>query len=406
MNLTARAVRRIAATAALAGAAGLIPASALTPASALIQAPALTPAPALAAPSGLAGPSASPGRAGPVNAVPARFRANSLSWPSSSQGRVLGTAPCGQRTCSDVIGTSDRGRTWRRLGTVKALITGQHPGVTEVRFATPGVGWAFGPRLFRTGDAGRSWAAVPIPGRGKQILDLAAGPGGAYAVVSPCPPEAGPCRERPSLWRASTRARAPWTPIPLALPASTFADVAVSGSTVYVSAQGGPRVEGRLYASTDGRHFSARTSPCSAARDLTLVQVVPASATEVAFLCDGNAGFGRAVKTVFRSADTGRTDTFAGRTGLRGIAAELAVSPSGNLAVAARSDGSFLYINDGHRKAWTRVIGRGDGGAGWNDLTYVTRSQAWVVYGPAAGAGIGQVYVTRDGGRHWTAARM
>ncbi len=391
MNLTARAVRRVVAAAALACAAGLTPAS------------------ALAAPGGLAGPpasSASPGRAGPVNAVPAGFRANSLSWPSSSQGRVLGAAPCGHGTCSDVIGTSDGGSTWRLLGTVGAAITGQHQGVTEIRFATPEAGWAFGPRLFRTGDAGRSWAAVTIPGRGKQILDLAAGPAGAYAVVSSCPPDASPCRERPSLWRAGTRARAPWTRIPLGLPASTFADVAVSGSTVYVTAQGGARVEGKLYASTDGRHFSARTSPCSAARDLTLVQVVPTSATEVAFLCDGNAGFSRAVKTVFRSADTGQTDTFAGRTGLRGIAAELAVSPSGNLAVAACSDGSFLYINDGHRKAWTRVIGRGDGGAGWNDLTYVTRSAAWVVYGPAAGGGIGQVYVTRDGGRHWTAARM
>jgi hypothetical protein len=51
------------------------------------------------------------------------------------------------------------------------------------------------------------------------------------------------------------------------------------------------------------------------------------------------------------------------------------------------------------------VIGRGDGGAGWNDLTYVTRSRAWVVYAPAAGTpGTGRVYVTRDAGRHWTAA--
>ena len=46
-------------------------------------------------------------------------------------------------------------------------------------------------------------------------------------------------------------------------------------------------------------------------------------------------------------------DTFAGRTGLLGIAAELAASPSGNLAVASCSDGSFLYINDGHGEAWT-----------------------------------------------------
>jgi photosystem II stability/assembly factor-like uncharacterized protein len=398
MNLTARAVRRVAAVAAVAGAA------------------ALTPAVVLAAPGGRAAPPGGPGRTAPpgvsghadaVSAVPAGFRANSLSWPSASQGRVLGTAPCGQGTCSDVIGTRDGGGTWRLLGTVRAPISEQHPGITEIRFSTPEVGWAFGPRLFRTGDAGRSWAAVTIPGRGKQVLDLAAGPAGAYAVVSPCRRGASPCRGQLSLWRASKQARASWTRIPLDLPASPFADVAVSGATVYVTAEGGANVEGRLYASTDGRHFSPRPSPCDAAWDLTLVQVVPTSATDVAFLCDGDAGFSRAVKTVYRSADTGRTDTFAGRTGLRGIAAELAVSPSGNLAVAAWSNGSFLYINDGHHRAWTRVIGRGDGGAGWNDLTYVTRSQAWVVYAPAAGTpGTGRVYVTRDAGRHWTAARM
>lgn len=395
MNLTARAVRCAVAVTAVAGVL------------------ALTPASALAVPGGRAASPGGPGRPGAVSAVsavravPAGFRANSLSWPSASRGRVLGTAPCGQGTCSDVIGTSNGGRTWRLLGTVRAPISVQHPGVTEIRFSTARVGWAFGPRLFRTGDAGRSWTAVTIPGRGRQVLDLAAGPAGAYAVVSPCRWDAGRCRERLSLWRTSTRTRAHWTRIPLDLPASTFADVAVSGTTVYVAAQGGARVGGRLYASTDGRHFSARPSPCSAAQDLTLVQVVPTSATDVAFLCEGNAGFSKAVKTVYRSADTGRTDIFAGRTGLRGIAAELAVSPTGDLAVAACSDGSFLYINDGHQRAWTMVIGRGDGGACWNDPTYVTRSQAWVVYGPAAGAaGAGRVYVTRDAGRHWTAAGL
>ena len=388
MNLSARAVWRAVVAAAVASAL------------------ALTPASVLAAPGGRAAPPGVVDRGYAVSTVPAGFRANSLSWTSPSRGRVLGTAPCGRRTCSDVIGTSNGGRTWRLFGKVSAPISVQHPGVTEIRFSTPEVGWAFGPRLFRTGDSGRSWAAVTIPGRGQQILDLAASPSGAYAVVSPCGWSAARCRERLSLWRTGPGARAPWTRIPLDLPVGTFADVAVFGTTVYVTA-GGAKVEGKLYASTDGRHFSPRPSPCDSALDLTLIQVVPTSATHVAFLCDGNAGFSRAVKTVYRSANTGRTDTFAGRTGLRGIAAELAASPSGNLAVAAFSDGSFLYINDGRQKAWTMVIGRGDGGAGWNDLTYVTRSQAWVVYAPAATApGTGRVYVTRDAGRHWTAARM
>src|SRR5580704_18129373 len=177
MNLTARAVRRVVAMTAVVGAVALIPAA------------------ALAAAGGRAAPSGSSGRAGAVSAVPAGFRATSLSWPSASRGRVLGTAPCGRGTCSDVIGTSDGGTTWRLLGTVRAPISVQHPGISEIRFSTSEVGWTFGPRLFRTGDAGRSWAALTIPGRGQQVLDLAASRAGAYAVVSPCRRGANPCRK-------------------------------------------------------------------------------------------------------------------------------------------------------------------------------------------------------------------
>jgi hypothetical protein len=105
--------------------------------------------------------------------------------------------------------------------------------------------------------------------------------------------------------------------------------------------------------------------------------------------------------------NTGRTDTFAGTLGVHGIEAQLAVSRSGNLAVASWSDGSFMYINDTHKTNWTMVIGSGDGGAGWNDITYVTKTEAWVVYGPAdMPAAYGQLYVTRDAGRHWALAKV
>src|SRR5260370_17342543 len=87
--------------------------------------------------------------------------------------------------------------------------------------------------------------------------------------------------------------------------------------------------------------------------------------------------------------------------GLFGMQAELAASASGNLAVASSSDGSFIYINDTHKTAWTMVEGIGDGGAGWSDISYVTTTRAWVVYGPADFSNIGQLWVTRDAGPHW-----
>jgi photosystem II stability/assembly factor-like uncharacterized protein len=379
MRLTARAVRTTAAI-AVTCAAALVPAAAL----------------------------AAPGN--PATPVPPVFRANSVTFLTAQRGWVLGAVPCGKSTCADLAGTTDGGTTWSQTGQLKepiAIIGKGVPGVTEVRFATPGTGWAFGPLLLRTSNGGKSWARQAIPGGGKQILSLASSASQTYAVVSDCAWGGGLCAQPLSFWRIATKPGSTWTRVPLNLPVNVSADVAVRGTTVYVVDEqlehGKPD---KLYASTDGVHFAARAAPCSHAKDLALLQAVPMSATRVALLCDGNPGFSKAVKTVYVSADTGKTDTFAGAMGLFGIQAELAASPSGNLAVASSSDGSFMYINDSHKRAWTRVIGSGDGGAGWNDITYVTNTRAWVVYGPADFSDIGVLYVTRDAGHHWNPVKL
>jgi photosystem II stability/assembly factor-like uncharacterized protein len=363
---------------------------------------ALVPGAALAAPGG---------HTGPGTAVPASFKANSVTWVSAQRGWVLGTARCGKSTCSDVIGTSNGGRTWRLFGTVKAPLAimgkGTH-GVTTVRFATPTVGWIFGVGrfLFRTSDGGKTWVRVPVPGGATQVLDLAASATQTYAITSVCTLGKALCPKPLGFWRIATRGST-WTRVPLNLPKNFTAGVSVLGKTVYVVDQqlefGGPD---KLYASTDGVHFAPRPAPCDHAKDIALIQAVPMSATHVALLCDGDPGFSKAVKTVYTSANTGKTDTFAGQMGLFGIPAELAASPSGNLAVASWSNGSFIYINDTHKTAWSMVEGIGDGGAGWSDISYVTSTRAWVVYGPADFSNIGQLWVTRDGGHHWGPVKL
>jgi hypothetical protein len=380
MSLSARAVRVIAAVA-------------------LTCAATITPGPALA------------WSGGPGASVPAGFEANSVTWLSAQRGWVLGAAACGKNACAEVIGTTDAAKTWRLIGTVGAPIAefGGRPGITEIRFANPAVGWAFGPYLFSTSTGGKSWTRMPIPGGGKQVLALAAGPTQTYAVVTGCAWGAGICPRPLSFWRIPTGGRGGWTRIPLGLPPNDGADVAVFGATVYVLDEqvqfGRPDV---FDASTDGRHFTARPAPCNHAKDLALIQAVPMSATRVALFCVGNAGSpapGDATKSVYTSANTGTTDTYAGATGPAGTAAQLAASPSGNLAVAALSAGSFLYINDTHKQAWTMVKDLGVS-AGWNDITYVTNSQAWVVYRPADLRGTGQLWTTHDAGLHWSITKL
>ncbi|HEY2575274.1 MAG TPA: hypothetical protein VGI74_03095 [Streptosporangiaceae bacterium] len=124
------------------------------------------------------------------------------------------------------------------------------------------------------------------------------------------------------------------------------------------------------------------------------------SATDVALLCTGNPGISKAAKTVYRSVNTGKTDTSAGTTGPLGIEADPAAAPSGSLLVGAWANGSSMYLNDSHKTKWNTLLALGDGGAGFRDLTFVTSKIAWAIYGPVSAfpGDFGKLYVTHDGG--------
>jgi photosystem II stability/assembly factor-like uncharacterized protein len=344
--------------------------------------------------------------------VPTGFVAQSTSWISPSQGWVLGTEICGKVsncTTSQVIGTTNGGATWSEIGPLNAQIpkmgqagTGT---ITEISFASASIGWGFGPGLYHTANGGKTWQTETIPGGGKQVLDLAVTKTAAYMVVSPCAYATGICGSKPlTTWRTSL-ASTTWTKMPVTLHANVNADVSASGNAVYLVNQrlDGPNHPSQLYVSTNGgTSFRARHVPCGSQSEFNLVQAAAYSATGVGFLCDGDPGFGKAVKTVYLSENNGKTDSNAGTMGLYGIQAELAISPSRNLAVESWSIGSFIYINDNHGKKWYMIIGSGDGGAGFNDITYVSGREAWVVYGPADGfSGYGQIYKTANSGRKW-----
>lgn len=343
----------------------------------------------------------------PADTVPGDFRAQSMSWLNPKQAYVLGAATCSPKPCSDVIGTSDGGTTWSLLGTLPTgIATVGNPtplGVTEVRFATANVGWAFAPFLVQTTDGGATWTREAIPGNGKQIVSLATNSDGAYAVVSQCKWANGLCGKPMSFWHTTSDSGAAWTRISMNLPDAVQADVAAYDNTVYVldplAGDGGTDL---LYASTDGQTFSSRPIPCNNSNNVGLIQVVPTSTSNVSMLCDAPIGFGNAFKKAYRSHDTGTTDRSAGQLGMNGIQAQLAASPTGNLAVASYSDGSFIYTNDSHGKTWEMPVGWGDGGRGWNDIVYTGAKVAWVVYSPAGFfQGDGVIYVTRDAGATW-----
>jgi photosystem II stability/assembly factor-like uncharacterized protein len=340
-----------------------------------------------------------------TSALPASFKAAAMSWLSGSHGWLLGSAACGKNSCADVAATTDGGTAWGQAGQLPVPIsnvdTKADTGVSEIRFSSASVGWAFGPQLFRTGNSGRTWAALPVPGHGYQVLALAATADGIYAVVSPCKQYAASCKAKTlSLWRADSPTGQGWTQVAVHLAINDTASLASFAKTLYVV---DPGVPGTLEVSTDGQHFSARPSSCDTAEDVGLDQAAPTSATDVSVLCDGNPGISKATKAVNRSVNTGRTFTSAGTTPALGIDAELAASTSGRLLVAAWANGDWMYLNDTGKTRWSTPLALGDGGAGFGDLSFVTSKVAWVVYGPVSAfpAEFGKLYVTRNGGQNW-----
>lgn len=340
--------------------------------------------------------------------VPRDFLARSTTWLDKSAGFLLGTASCRDRTCTDALGTTDGGASWHVLGRIHAPIVvpnRKRPGVSEIRFGDADHGWAFSPLLHHTSDGGKTWTTEKIPGDQGQVLDLATDADGSWAVVSPCTwAHYGACSKQPlTLWRTTSPTGSKWTRVKAKLPYSFQADVSAFGSTVYVT---DPQLQAGasdvLLVSKDGKSFTPRTAPCDHAQDIELLQVVARSATDASLLCDGDPGFSKAVKIVYDTSDAGATFTSRGTTGPLGIQAQLAASPSGDLAVASWSDGSFIYVNDSGGQTWQMPVALGDGGLGWNDIVFVTNTRAYVVYSPAGGfQPKGQLWVTNDAGLTW-----
>jgi hypothetical protein len=281
--------------------------------------------------------------------------------------------------------------------------------VTEVRFADDQHGWAFDPALWRTDDGGRTWTKQGTPG-GRATLALAADSQAAYAVVSGCrfgqPPSN--CTHPTTLWRA-VPGQGSWSRVPMTLPETSQAILAVHGPVAYLvvqaallAARGGAAPD-VLEVTVDGRRWSARPDPCDPSQGETLTSIAPISDRSVALLCQGNIGFGNARKTVLRSNDTAKTTHPAGVMPDLGIITQLAAAPIGVLVAASYSIGSWIYRNAGGQ-AWTTSVDLGDGGMGWNDVSFTTNQVGYVVHGPASCCGDhgpGELWVTRDAGLTW-----
>lgn len=358
--------------------------------------------------------------------VPDGFRGASMSWLDTDSALALGTAPCSTDVahggssvatgCTDVVGTSNGGSSWSLVASVSAPLQG---GVDAVTDASSKVEWLYAPELWLSTDSGAKWKQQTIPGGGQQVISLVAGTDETYAMVSQCPPNpVGSCLTKAyTVWSTPTAKPGTWTKIathftPPAGLDNNNGGLAASGTTVYafasVESNEGGDVHNYLEArSSDTAPFATRPSPCPTGGENpeNLVQVVATSRTHIALLCTGQPSLGHSGKTIYTSKDLGKQDTSAGSPETGGTAGQLAASPSRKLAVTSASGASFIDINDSDAKRWDRVVTADDGGQGWNDIVYVSKSVGWVINAPSTDAypqAAGALWKTTDAGRKWS----
>jgi hypothetical protein len=155
-----------------------------------------------------------------------------LSWVSATEGWALAAQPCPTGTCARLAHTTDGGAHWQPLPSPPSQVQDGTSGcsklacVSGVRFASPTVGYLYGPALFMTTDGGRGWRRVAS----RPVEALQPSAGTVIRVVydhGGCP---GPCTRTV---RESTAGSAAWHTL-LRIPPSS----ALGGITAQVVRQG------------------------------------------------------------------------------------------------------------------------------------------------------------------------
>ena len=358
-----------------------------------------TPAPS-ASPSGSApaGPSGGP--------VPAGFRAYDLTWVSADDGWALGTAPCSSAPCTSIVRTTDGGRSWVGIPAPKAWLapadtcTQACDRISELRFATPLIGYAVGDNSFwSTTDGGGSWQRQAGFGYALEVV------GGSVLRVSAqaagCAPGCAFTLQRSTVGGTS------WQDVPLpGQPRSDGVRLSASGNTVvlasYANPAGGAEDETAvLFTSTDAGHswrMVGEPCPRSAAGEVDTVDAAVAGDGSVSVLCQPRG-------------QTGQEFTMTAPDGVnfhRGGALPAGQFPG---ALAATSASQLFVLRErlyrstdggGH---WTPVPNGpastgGSGGFLGFESTRVGRAVAGFGQDPAAAE---RIWTTTDGGANWRA---
>ncbi len=382
-----------------------------------------SPSPATSAQTGTSGPQAASSTPTPPQRapVPPNFAASSVTFVSTNTGWVIGQAGtpghCGPPKaydCTSVAATNDGGTTWHG---VPAPVTGAPDGgtgVSQIRSLDGVSAWAFGPQLYATHDGGRHWAVVPT--HGMRVIGLETVSHMVFAVWAQCASAgadfAADCTTF-SLY-SSPAGHDDWSPVPGATGmqatggAPGSAQLVLTGTTGYLMTPGGQLVGGPVTRPARWRTVTTLAGfpvplPCAPGAGETgghpLQAMLASTGPGLVLLCAGQASGNQQAKSLYYSADGGRSWSPAGTAPARGTAMSLSGTPTGPVLVATSGGIDFSTNAPGASGSLTWRTARGATAGGGYSFVGMTTS----LQGVAVPANVNQdaVWFTYDGGAHW-----
>jgi hypothetical protein len=352
--------------------------------------------------------------------VPHNFAASSVTFVSRSIGWVIGQAGtpghCGPPKayiCTSMAATSDAGLTWYGM---PAPVTGApngDTGVSQVRSLNGVDGWAYGPQLWATHDGSRMWQQIATDGM--RVTGLETVNRVAFAIWARCTGTgadfAAGCTSF-SLY-SSPAGQDDWTPMAgvTGLTASgsapASAQLVLTGIRGYLLAPGGQLFSGPV---TNRARWHPVSSPAGAPATLPCVPsaaetgghplraMLAATGRGLALLCAGQGSSDTQAKTLYYSADGGRTWNKVGPAPARGVAMSLSGSLGGPVMVAT-SDGIDVStpVPGNGTVSWHTTRGA-DAPGGYSYVGMTTPQQGVAV---PINLGLDAIWFTYDGGTRW-----
>jgi hypothetical protein len=382
---------------------------------------ATTSPPASSSTSGNASAAASSAVPTGLGPVPGNFRPTSVTFVGPRTGWVIGQAltpgHCASQFCTSVAVTRDAGKTWAGVPAPMAGPADGASGLSQIRFLDLKNGWAYGPQLYATHTAGKTWAQVDTGGLRVTALETVGDR--VFAVWASCtgdgPAYAVNCT-RFTLYSALASGGT-WAPVGASTTgltngaASEAAQLVLTGSRGYLLAPGGELYSGPVDGSGPWTRVSSLVASCPVgpARgngQPTGVLLGAVNTSDLLLACvSASSGTSPSVSTqqkyVYSSKNGGMSWAQMTTAPAAGVAFGLAASPTESVMLATDQGIDLLPAGE---MSWRTADVRGGAPAGGFRYIGMTTDEQGIAL--PADPSAGTVWFTFDGGQSWTASRL